>query len=321
MAAHRKAFIAFVEQGQIAPADASKAAAVAGVFPSGSHWSRFLDFLLLCLGGLSLAFSVLLFVAFNWSELGRLARFALVESAMVLAFAGYWLAGRNALAAQVALLATGLILGGLLALFGQTYQTGADPWQLFFTWMLLLTPFALIGRFAVLWIVWAILANLSLALYMQPTGTFGGTDVYRQLLWLQFALNGSLLCVWEGLTGRLHWLSQRWGPRLLAIASSLALTFQVIDSIVGDSGLWLPALVWALAMTFVVGSYRYLRQDLFMLTLAAASITAVIVSLIVEYVMFDIDSSGGFLLIAITLIVTSTLAVNWLRSVHRGWQA
>ncbi|WP_228706240.1 MULTISPECIES: DUF2157 domain-containing protein [unclassified Marinobacter] len=79
------------------------------------------------MGGAALAFSVLLFVAFNWGELGRLARFALVEGAVLLAFAGYWLAGRETLAGKVALLSTGLLLGGLLALFGQTYQTGADP--------------------------------------------------------------------------------------------------------------------------------------------------------------------------------------------------
>lgn len=321
MAAHRKAFIDFVEQGQIAPGEANRAAAVAGVFPSGPQWSRFLDLLLLCLGGLSLAFSVMLFVAFNWSELSRLVRFALVESAMVLAFAGYWLAGRNALAAQIALLATGLILGGLLALFGQTYQTGADPWQLFFVWMLMLTPFALIGRFAVLWILWAVLANLALALYVEPRGTFNGIDVQRQLLWLQFALNGTLLCVWEGLAGRLPWLNQRWGARLLAMATLLALTFQVTDGITRHSVLLIPVLVWALAMVSVVGVYRYLRQDLFMLTLAAASVIAVIGSLSVEYLIFGNDSSGGFLLIAITLIVTSTLAVNWLRSVQRGWHA
>ncbi|MCL1477646.1 MAG: DUF2157 domain-containing protein [Marinobacter sp.] len=96
---------------------------------------------------------------------------------------------------KVALLSTGLLLGGLLALFGQTYQTGADPWQLFFVWMLLLTPFALIGRFAPLWVLWAVLVNLALTLYFQPTGRFS-TEAYGQLLWVQFAANGFyVVCV------------------------------------------------------------------------------------------------------------------------------
>ena len=40
-----------------------------------------------------------------------------------------------------------LSVGALMALFGQTYQTGADPWQLFFNWAVVIIPFVLISRF------------------------------------------------------------------------------------------------------------------------------------------------------------------------------
>ena len=315
----RKAFVALVDGGQIAPVDSNRAAAIAGVFPAGRQWLRFLDVLLLYLGGLALAFSVLLFVAFNWGEMGRLARFALVEGAVLLAFAGYWLAGRETLAGKVALLSTGLLLGVLLALFGQTYQTGADPWQLFFVWMLLLTPFALIGRFVPLWMLWAILVNLALTLYFQPTGRFS-TEAYGQLLWVQCAANGFMLCAWEWLAGRAPWINQRWALRLLAITTLMPLTLRVVESVFSSSNLWLPALVFLLAMAIVYGVYRYQRQDLFMLTLAAVSVITIVVSLLVKHVVWHLDNSGSVLLMAIALMAMSTLAVNWLRSVHRGWQ-
>jgi hypothetical protein len=48
----RKAFVALVDGGQIAPADSNRAAAIAGVFPARRQWLRVLDVLLLCLGGL-----------------------------------------------------------------------------------------------------------------------------------------------------------------------------------------------------------------------------------------------------------------------------
>ncbi|WP_323807667.1 MULTISPECIES: GDYXXLXY domain-containing protein [unclassified Marinobacter] len=54
--------------------------------------------------------------------------------------------------------------------------------------MLLLTPFALIGRFAPLWVLWAVLVNFALTLYFQPNGRFS-TEAYGQLLWVQFATN------------------------------------------------------------------------------------------------------------------------------------
>ncbi len=41
---------------------------------------------------------------------------------------------------KAALLLATLLLGVFLALFGQTYQTGADPWQLFANWALLILP-------------------------------------------------------------------------------------------------------------------------------------------------------------------------------------
>lgn len=57
-----------------------------------------------------------------------------------------------------------------------------------------------------------------------------------------------------------------------------------------------------------------------MLTLAAASVIAIVVSLLVKHLVWHLDNSGGVLLMAIALMALSTLAVNWLRSIHRGWQ-
>lgn len=48
--------------------------------------------------------------------------------------------------AQASLFTSALLVGGLLALFGQTYQTGANLLQLFFTWSLRILPEALIAR-------------------------------------------------------------------------------------------------------------------------------------------------------------------------------
>ena len=69
------------------------------------------------------------------------------------------------------LLSAMILVGGLMALFGQTYQTGADPWQLFFNWALLVFPWVLISRFHVMWLVWLGLLNLSVHQYFQ---VFGG---------------------------------------------------------------------------------------------------------------------------------------------------
>src|SRR5699024_841252 len=124
----------------------------------------FIDRLLLWLGGLALACSVLFFIAYNWADMGRFFRFGLVEGALVAAIAAYWKADGRGVTAQVSLIVATLLLGVLLALFGQVYQTGADSWQLFFYWALLMAPWALIGRLAVLWVFWLGLINLTILL-------------------------------------------------------------------------------------------------------------------------------------------------------------
>ena len=68
---------------------------------------------------------VVLWVAANWDTLGRLGQFAVLQGAVVvLCLGALTLPGARSPFGLLALLA----IGGLLAYFGQTYQTGAAPW-------------------------------------------------------------------------------------------------------------------------------------------------------------------------------------------------
>lgn len=111
------------------------------------------------LGGLGLIF----WIAANWESLGRFGRFALLEAVvLVMCLGALWRpAARNALG-LIAL----LTIGGLFAYFGQTYQTGADPWQLFALWAVLALPLALALRSDVLWAPWALVAMTGVSLWV-----------------------------------------------------------------------------------------------------------------------------------------------------------
>ena len=61
-----------------------------------------------------------------------------------------------------------LICGGLCASIGQTYQTGADPWQLFALWAALTLPLCLGLRHDVLWTAWTVVALTAALLLSQP---------------------------------------------------------------------------------------------------------------------------------------------------------
>lgn len=112
------------------------------------------------LGGLG----VILWLAANWDTLGRFGRFALLQGAVLLCCVGA--AARPGWRQPFGLLAL-LCTGGLLAYFGQTYQTGADPWQLFALWAALTLPLCLAVRSDVLWAPWALLTLTGVSLWTQ----------------------------------------------------------------------------------------------------------------------------------------------------------
>src|SRR5256714_11040396 len=112
------------------------------------------------LGGLG----VILWIAANWDTLGRFGRFALLQGIVVVMCAGAL--ARPAARAPLALLAL-FAIGGLFAYFGQTYQTGADAWQLFAWWAVLALPLCLGVRSDLLWAPWALVAMSAVSLWVQ----------------------------------------------------------------------------------------------------------------------------------------------------------
>ena len=125
-----------------------------------AHWlPRGVAVLAAALGGLG----VILWIAANWDTLGRFGRFALLQGVVLAMCAGaLW---RPAARAPLGLMAL-LAIGGLFAYFGQTYQTGADPWQLFALWAALALPLCLAARSDVLWAPWALVVMTAISLWV-----------------------------------------------------------------------------------------------------------------------------------------------------------
>src|SRR5437867_9569809 len=125
----RNAILGWSERGAIT--DVRAALDMAGVLPHAQHWRAFLDRLLLWSGAVALAAAVVFFIAHNWNDLGKLAKFGLLEALVLAAALGYWRLGPEKAAGKASLLVACILFGALLALLGQTYQTGADTWELF----------------------------------------------------------------------------------------------------------------------------------------------------------------------------------------------
>jgi len=319
MAANRAQMLRWIEAGAILPERIFPALAASGVTPDGKRWRQFIDQLLLALGALGLVCAVGFFVAYNWQMLGRWAQFALVQALMVVAVLVYWQLGTQKATALVALLASALLLGALLALYGQTYQTGADGWQLFASWAVLMFPWVLVGRFTALWLLLLTLLNLATILYFQTFRgllwiAFNSTDV---LLWFLLLLNTTAWICWELAAARYPWLAQRWAVRLIALASGTAITILVQFAIFEPGTM--PLLVW-LAYAFWLGAlyliYRRRWPDLFMLAGACLSVIVCSTSFLANLILGKTDAGSAFLFLAMLVIAQAASAAVWLRRVH-----
>jgi uncharacterized membrane protein len=125
------------------------------------------------LGGLG----VILWIAANWGDLSRMGKFALLQMMIDIFALGAAVmyqrrspvqtAGTTPMVAAALGLVALLCTGALFAYFGQTYQTGADPWQLFALWAVLALPLCWALRHELLWTPWAIISMAGISLWLQ----------------------------------------------------------------------------------------------------------------------------------------------------------
>lgn len=309
----------FIRSGTIPPTQINEALNCTQVSPSLNQWVKFIDRFLLCLGTLSIGISILFFIAYNWNEWGRFAKFALIESLLIVTILLYFYAAKDTLKKQLSLLSACLMVGVLMAYYGQTYQTGADPWTLFFFWALLITPWVIIARFAALWLSWLALLNIALSLYTDSFGLliplfdYKNDDIQSTL----FLFNSLALCILELSSRRYSYLAARWLARIIASLAGGIITMMMVETIMHAGSVSIvPWLFWGgfIASLYIV--YRYLFTDLFMLAGACLSIIIIIVTLCIDNINSDLIE-GFFLLIPILIISLTSLATVWLKKIHK----
>jgi uncharacterized membrane protein len=136
---------------------------IAGLEAEPAALHRWLAIGVAVLAGALLGLGLIFWIAANWDTLGRFGRFAVLQgTVLVMGLAAIWRPNQRVPLALVVLLAT----GGLFAYFGQTYQTGADPWQLFALWAALALPLCLGQRSDVLWAPWVLVAIAAVTLWV-----------------------------------------------------------------------------------------------------------------------------------------------------------
>ena len=256
-----------------------------------------------------LGMGLIFWVAANWEDLGRTGRFTLIQAVFVLACLGALVF--SAARAPLLLIAM-LAIGGLFAYFGQTYQTGADPWQLFAVWAVLALPLCLVARSDVLWTPWMLVLATGITLWMQAHARHSwlvrAEDIDILLsgwvaLLVACALVSPLLARWTG-TGP-------WPLRLGLVLAVIMISGPALNVLFGVgvaspywTGLGLLLLAAALLLT---------RQgfDVFGLSAVALGINVLLISGLVSR-LFDFRSNeiASLLMIGLSAAILLALTVQ-----------
>jgi len=313
----RTVMLSFIENKAIKKEYIHKALRESEVIPASKSWYHFIDQLLLWSAGLVLAFSMLFFIAYNWTALGRFGKFALVEGSIVLSIILYSYI-KESLFSKILLMISSVLVGVLLALVGQTYQTGADPWQLFFYWALLILPWVTASRSAMMWMVWIFLINISIFLYMEVHRGFFGFRFYTDssLIWILFFFNTCAWILWEFFSIRFVWLAYSWSIRLLSLMSTFAITLLAVYFIRGNSSV-LALLVWTIWSVGLYILYRVRQIDLFMLAMLALSFSLTSISFLVQLLFAGGFHLGSVLLIGLVILGFGGGFAVWFKSLQK----
>lgn len=306
---------ALYEQGTIDAGALDSALAAACATPSARAWRHFLDRLLAGVGLALVVSGALTFIAFNWAELGRFARFGVTGLWIVSGVVVAWVRGAERIDGRLGLLASAMGVGGLLAVIGQTYQTGADDWTLFATWAALIVPWVVISRFAALWFLEVVLSNLALGFWVGQVAPEYGEWAP---IWLAL-LNGGAWLAWQAGRARWPFLRVRWAPRGLALATTVLLggLAMVLPFDAGGPSGWVATVgLLGLAAGLVALVHREPHHDRFPATVAALFVVLVFNAWglrFLDELGLDELPALGVLLLAFAVIAQAAGFVAWLR--------
>jgi uncharacterized membrane protein len=248
----------------------------------GRRWEAWGRRALLAAGLAHLLAGVIFFFAFNWADLTPMAKFALLGGGAGAAAVTAILARLDSPAGQGLLISASVLLGALLAVIGQVYQTGADTYELFAFWALLILPWVAASRSAAHWVLWLTVTGLALWFY--------GADLLvatNRLSWE--ALTAAVAMVPAlGLAAReaalergWSWLGGGW-VRLLLLGAALALAIVPALAFVlgGSIGIAETGAVGLLALAAIAGSalgaYMRLLPDRHAVVLAVIAVALVV---------------------------------------------
>lgn len=290
------------------------------------QWYKWISKVMLSLGVVLILSGIVFFFAYNWAVMSKFSKFLLVQTGIVGTFAMAAKKGSKTSSGQMYLFAASVLTGVLLAIYGQTYQTGADAFTLFLAWAFLISGWLVTGKNGAIWVLFTTLINVTYVTWYGQVIDSNGRNGISVFLLGFLILNLVILISREYLVIKDYkWLSNRITRWLTLSFLVCASTFYLLEKILNDYHRYTeaPLLVGAtslLSLAILGGAlhvYRRKLPELFSLFMPVTAVCIITLAFIGKVLFDDAGKlSTMFSFSFITLFVAGT-AIFYLQSVMK----
>ena len=283
--------------------------------PSAAQWRAFWQTALQSAGIISLSAGAIFFLAANWQHMSRWQRFGLFEALFLACAVLAWFKPASHVVGALGLSGLTVLTGVLFGLFGQTFQTGANTYELFFAWAALSLPFAWLSRQPGLWAFWSVVLNVALALFVQMRSQWGLFSDFGDSVNLLILGGINLALAWTFLSQ----LRSEWLCRFLLLIAAGYITSGSIGLAFGSSNPQFAGIVYlATCVALIVFAWQSKPRDIFPITLLA--INLVITSTALFARLADMGETVMFFALSFWVLASSGAACAILLQLHRRWE-
>lgn len=283
------------------------------VYAHEGNWQRLLQYLLLGAGAAFLLSGIVFFFAYNWADLPRLVKVGTVIGLFALTglFGIFAPVGRQA--RNVSLTAAVVLIGIVMAVLGQVYQSGANSYVLFFSWTLFALPWVAVVYFSPLWLLLVGLINVSFFTYVAQRGLYEDI-IYTGLLlfFLNLLCWGILYLIWRR-RASFNWL-----------LNVVALWIAVIATVNISAGMFSEVpeqtVIMLLAVVITYGSWYILGMRQRSIFYPAVVGTSSVISLTFVFIRLTSGDIGVVFVAGLLALGGMTVLANYLNKLNKQWR-
>jgi uncharacterized membrane protein len=275
------------------------------VYSDSNSWKGFLNLLFISLAVGFTVSGIIFFFAYNWADLHKFAKMGLIEGLIILATSTVLFSKLNLNVKNILLTGTSVIVGILIAVFGQIYQTGANAYDFFLGWTLFISLWVVISNYPPLWLVFLTLVNTTFVLYSQQVASYWSEVFVFSIL---FLFNSLVLVTIHLISKyRENFKVPTWFSSLLGLA---AIVFSTIGIIIGIFDKHQSSFIILLLLSIIAYgaglAYSIKTKNGFYLSIIPFSIIVIISALLIKIS----EDAAMFFIVSVTLLIKGLLDIQ-----------